>query len=75
LVPGGKKVFLASARGGVYTAGAPAAAVEHQESHLIAFLGFIGLSDVTVIRAEGVAVPELKPEAIAKAQAAIAALV
>lgn len=75
LVPGGKKVFLASARGGVYTAGTPAAAVEHQESHLIAFLGFIGLSDVTVIRAEGVAVPELKPEAIAKAQAAIAALV
>jgi FMN-dependent NADH-azoreductase len=75
LVPKGKKVFIASARGGVYTPPNPASALEHQESHLIALLGFIGLTDVTVIRAEGVAVPELKPAAIAAAEAAIAALV
>ena len=75
MVPKGKKVFLASARGGIYAAPNPAAALEHQESHLTALLGFIGLTDVTVIRAEGVAVSELKPAAVASAQAAIAALV
>jgi FMN-dependent NADH-azoreductase len=37
-------------------------------------LAFIGLTNVTVIRAEGVAVPDLKPAAIAGAQAQIAAL-
>src|SRR5579863_1329273 len=31
---GGRKVFVASSRGGYYGAGAPAAAFEHQESHL-----------------------------------------
>ena len=74
LVPAGKRVILASSRGGIYSPGAPAAPYEHQESHLRAALGFIGLTDVTVIRAEGVAVPELKPAAIAGAEAQIAAL-
>lgn len=74
LVDASKKVYLASARGGLYTPGNPAAAVEHQESYLTAVLNFIGLTDITVIRAEGLAVPDLKPGAIAAAEAAIAAL-
>src|SRR5262249_12866159 len=41
LLPKGKKVFIASARGGVYAPGSPAAAMEHHESYLTAALGFI----------------------------------
>ena len=75
LLPPGKKVFLASSRGGVYSAGSPAAFLEHQESYLRGILGFIGLRDVTVVRAEGVnAGPEARQAAIASARAEIAAL-
>ncbi|WP_194756721.1 FMN-dependent NADH-azoreductase [Aliidiomarina indica] len=49
----GKRVFVASARGGVYSEGV-AAAMEHQESFLTTVLGFLGMSDVTIVRAEGV---------------------
>ncbi|MDI1299579.1 FMN-dependent NADH-azoreductase [Methylotenera sp.] len=54
LLPPGKKVFITSSRGGVYTSG-PMEVMDHQESYLKAVLGFIGLHDVTFIRAEGVA--------------------
>ncbi len=73
LVPPGKKVFIASTRGGAYHEGA-LAALDHQEAYLKAVLGFIGLTDVTVVRAETLAVPDLKPAALAAAQAQIAAL-
>lgn len=64
----GKKAFIASARGGVYSAGSPAAALEHQESYLIGLLAFLGVTDVKVVRAEGIAFgPEAKDAAIAKA--------
>ena len=52
---GGKRVILALSRGGFYGPGAPAAPYEHQESYLRAALGFIGLPDLEVIVAEGVA--------------------
>ncbi len=75
LLPKGKKTFLASSRGGVYSEGAAAAFLEHQENYLRAVLGFIGLTDVTVIRAEGVAIgPEARESALAAAQALIAAI-
>jgi len=74
LVDPAKQVFIASSRGGLYTPGNPGAAIEHQESYLIAALNFIGLTDISVIRAEGVAIPAMKPGAIAAAHAAIAAL-
>jgi len=74
LLPPGKTVIIASSRGGVYSEGAPAAGLDHQEAHLKAVLGFIGLTNITVIRAEGVAVPDLKPAAVAGATAQIAAL-
>jgi FMN-dependent NADH-azoreductase len=74
LVPATKKVFIASTRGGQYTAGAPAAFLDHQETLLKGALGFIGLTDVTFIRAEGLAIPGQKEPAIAAAQATIAAI-
>lgn len=72
LVPAGKKVYIASTRGGLYSPGNPAAPLEHQESHLKAMLGFIGLLDVTIINAEGLAIPDRKAPSIEAAQAAIA---
>jgi FMN-dependent NADH-azoreductase len=74
LLPAGKKVIIASSRGGVYSDGSPTAFLDHQETLLKGALSFIGLTDVTFIRAEGVAVPDLKPAAIAAAHAQIAAL-
>jgi len=70
-----KKAFIASARGGVYSAGSPAAALEHQESYLLGLLAFIGVTDVKVVRAEGIAFgPEAKEAAIAHALEDIAAI-
>lgn len=76
LLPKGKKVFIASSRGGVYTDGGPASALEHHETYLRGVLAFIGLTDVTVIRAEGLNLgDETKAASITKAKAEIAALV
>jgi FMN-dependent NADH-azoreductase len=70
-----KKVFIASSRGNVYAAGSPAAALEHHESYLTGVLSFIGLTDVTVVRAEGLAFgPEAKEAAMLRARENIAAM-
>jgi FMN-dependent NADH-azoreductase len=70
-----KKVFIASSRGNVYAAGSPAAALEHHESYLTGVLSFIGLTDVTIVRAEGLAFgPEAKEAAMLRARANIAAM-
>jgi len=75
LLPKGKKVFIASSRGGVYTRDSPAAAFDHHETYLKGILSFIGLIDITVVRAEGLNLsPEVKDASIAKARADIAAL-
>jgi FMN-dependent NADH-azoreductase len=69
------KVFIASSRGNVYAAGSPAAALEHHESYLIGVLSFIGLTDVTIIRAEGLAFgAEAREAAMLKAREHIAAM-
>jgi FMN-dependent NADH-azoreductase len=71
----GKKVFVASSRSGVYSGNSPLASLDHQESYLRVALGFIGMHDVTVIRAEGLAMgDEAKAAALAAAQAQIDAL-
>jgi FMN-dependent NADH-azoreductase len=49
---GGKRVIIAIARGGIYSAGAPAAALEHLETYLRAVFNFIGIEPEFVI-AEG----------------------
>ncbi len=75
LLPKGKKVILVSSRGNFYGPGSPFAAFDHQETYLKQALGFIGLTDITVVRAEGIAIsPESKEAAIASARQSISAL-
>lgn len=63
LIPAGKKVIIVSSRGGVYSTG-DYQALDHQEKYLKAALGFLGITDISVVRAEGVALGE---ESLAKA--------
>jgi FMN-dependent NADH-azoreductase len=71
----GKKAFVILARGGDY-AEFPANAFDFQEPLLRALLGFIGIYDVTFIRAEGMrAKPEELPAIMGHAQDIIARLV
>ncbi|HEX3603901.1 MAG TPA: NAD(P)H-dependent oxidoreductase [Steroidobacteraceae bacterium] len=75
LLPKNKRVFIASSRGGVYAGGTPAAALEHHESYLTGVLAFIGLKDVTIVRAEGTAMgAAAKEAAMAHARDDIAAM-
>lgn len=70
-----KKAFIASSRGSVYAAGSPAAALEHQESYLIGLLAFLGVTHVTVVRAEGIALsPQAREAAVSRALEDIAAI-
>ncbi|RUO20819.1 FMN-dependent NADH-azoreductase [Aliidiomarina iranensis] len=70
----GKKAYIASARGGIYSEG-PAVAMEHQESLVQGVLGFIGITDVTTVRAEGVNLGEApRAKAIAQASEEITSL-
>jgi FMN-dependent NADH-azoreductase len=62
----GKKVYIAMSSGGVYSEG-PGSANDFVVPYLKAFLGFLGMTDVTVIRAEGLKVPGLKDYAMDKA--------
>jgi len=70
---GGKKVLIASSRGGNYHE-TPIAFLDHQESYLKAIMGFMGITDVTFFRAEGVALQDQREKSIASAKAQIAAL-
>ena len=66
---GGKKLVIASSRGGVYSEGSPASLFDHQETYLKAAFGFLGITDITFIRAEGVAMgPEARSVALASAK-------
>jgi FMN-dependent NADH-azoreductase len=70
----GKKAVLFLASGGVYSDG-PYKPYDFQETYLRAILGFIGITDVTVVRAEGLALgPESASKAVADARAKTAAL-
>jgi len=67
----GKKVYVVAARGGKY-AGTPN---DTQTPYLQTFLGFLGMSDVEFIYAEGMAMGEAAADAArAAARAAIAAI-
>ena len=61
----GKKMIIVSSRGGVYSQG-PMQPLDHQETYLKSVLGFIGITDISFIRAEGVAMGE---DAVKKAMA------
>lgn len=71
----GKRVIIASSRGGQYVEG-PLAAFDHQESYLRSVLGFLGITDITVVRAEGVAISDAqKAESLKVAKESIPSLV
>lgn len=68
---GGKRVIIASSRGGIYSEG-PAEAMDFQEDYLRKVFGFFGITDIEVVRAEGVNLgPEQKAKAVAGALASI----
>jgi len=71
---GGKTVIVASTRGGVYSTSEGGRAMEHQESYLQTVFGFLGITDVRFVRAEGVAMGDAKKaEALTLAAAHIMA--
>ena len=75
LVPSGKKVIIASARGGFYSDG-PMKALDYQETYLKSVLEFVGLTDITFVRAEGVGrSPEAANAAMELAEAQVASAV
>ena len=65
---GGKRVIVALSRGGLYGAGSPAAAMEHAETYLRGVFGFLGVTDLEFLIAEGIAMgPEQRASALAGA--------
>ncbi len=73
LLPG-KRVIVIESRGGLYSEG-PASAVDFQEPYLRHLLGFIGITDVTFVRAEKLGYgPEARATALAQAKSHIASL-
>ena len=73
---GGKTVIVAVSRGGVYSTSDAGRAMEHQESYLQTVFGFLGITDVRFVRAEGVALGEAgKAAALANAAAETSALI
>jgi FMN-dependent NADH-azoreductase len=60
---GNKRVIIAISRGGLYGPGMPTAAFEHVESYLRGVFGFIGVTDLEIVVAEGLAIsPEQRAE-------------
>jgi FMN-dependent NADH-azoreductase len=65
---GGKKVILASSRGGFHQDSAS----DFQEAYLRFLFGFLGITDLEIVRAEGLAVsPEQRSDGLAAAHASI----
>ncbi len=72
---GGKKVIVISTRGGQYGPGSPFEPFDHQAKYLKDVFTFLGVTDFTVISAEGIAMgPEKATEAVNAAKAKIAEL-
>ena len=70
----GKKVYLVTAAGGVFSEGVYAP-FDFQTNYLLHILGFIGLTDVELIRIEGtVQGPDAAQAALAKADATVKSL-
>jgi FMN-dependent NADH-azoreductase len=62
---GNKRVIVAVSRGGLYSAGMPAPAVVHVESYLRGVFGFLGVTDLEIVVAEGLQIgPEQREKAM-----------
>ena len=69
---GGRRVIVALSRGGVYE---PGAGTEFGESYLRFLFGFLGITDLTFVRAEGLNIsPEQRAASLTGAHTAIAGL-
>lgn len=69
---GGKTVIVASTRGGMYSTSEGGRAMEHQESYLQTVFGFFGITDVRIVRAEGLAMGDAgRAQALASASSDI----
>ena len=71
---GGKRVIIASTRGGHYSEGTAMAALDHQENYLRSVFGFFGVTEVEVVRAEGLNITANRAAALENAEKAIAQL-
>src|SRR4029077_412772 len=72
---GSKRVIVAISRGELYGAGMPAAALEHVETYLRGVFGFIGVSRLEIVVAEGLQIgPEQRAKAMQGALRAVAEL-
>jgi len=66
----GKKVYVAASSGGIYSEG-PMAGHDFVVPYLKAVLGTLGMTDLTVVRIEGTALPGVQDTALEKALASI----
>ncbi len=66
----GKKVYVAMSSGGIYSEG-PSKGSDFVAPYLKAFLGLLGMTDVTVFRVEGVKLTGVKEHALEKGIASI----
>ncbi|MCE4557974.1 FMN-dependent NADH-azoreductase [Roseateles cellulosilyticus] len=72
---GGRRVIVASTRGGMYSVGA-GSGMDFQESYLTAFFGFLGITDVQFVRAERLSKgAEAREQSLAEATALVPDLV
>lgn len=69
-----KRAILVLASGGVFTEG-PWQSWDYVEPYLRQILGFIGVTDVQTVRAQGMNIPALATGAVPRAQEAVAELV
>ena len=71
---GGKTVYIVSSRGSRFDESSGLAALDHQESYLRTIFGFLGITDIRFVRAEGLAIDaDARAEAISAAEQQIAA--
>ena len=71
---GGKTVIVVVSRGGIYSTSEAGRANEHQEAYLRTVFGFLGITDVRFVRAEGTGMgPEGRAKALANAEQDLAA--
>jgi FMN-dependent NADH-azoreductase len=65
---GGKKVLIISSRGSALLGTPYETALDHQEAYLTAVLRFLGITDLKIVRAEGLALgPDARKHAIERA--------
>lgn len=62
----GKKIYIALASGGIYSEGAMQP-YDFCATYLKAIFGFLGMTDITVFRVEGTAIPGIQDSALEKA--------